>query len=250
MAAVDILKNKSLIPIIVSWKSINEAGKNTAIYNNVFSSPLILDPSKAYGIALETLDTYYSFPNMDPSNNIFTYTKGGVATTLTLPIGTYDISTIASTISTMMGADAINIVISVVPAQLKTSIKIGPNFTVDFTVPNSINTLLGFNSEILYPATNISENIANINVTNTVFVNCDLITSSYVNGINSPVIYTFFPDVTPGYKIVKESNNLNFVKINKTQINSIKVWLTNQNGVLLNFRGETITIRFYICELF
>ena len=239
-----------LFPIIMNWKSSFEPSRNTSVYENSFPSVINLDPYKTYGIAVESIDTYYSFPNIkDGINNVFKYSKNGTDVTLKIPTGCYDIDNINSTIKDLMGADGGQITISQIVPQLKSSITIANNFTVDFTAPNSINSILGFNSQVLNAGLHISENIVNINSTNSIFVNCDLISTSYVNGQNSPVIYSFFPNVPPGYKIIKELPRLDFIPINKSQINSIRVWLTDQDGNYLNFRNETITIRFYLGEL-
>ena len=239
-----------ITPIIMSWNSIYELPKNTAVYENNFPTPIILDPNHTYGIAIESIDTYYSFPNIKEGvNNVFTYTKNAVETILHLPTGCYDISTINSTVKDLLGADANEITISSVIPQLKSNITIGANFTVDFTKPNSVNEILGFDAKILNAGSHVSDEIVNINKTNSIFVNCDLISESYVNGLMSPVIYTFFPNVAPGYKIVKELPRLDFLKINRTQINTIKVWLTDQNGDYLDLRGETVTVRFYLGKL-
>ena len=44
-----------------------------------FKPPFQLDKKKDYEIALINLETYYSFPNIDNSNNCFTYTPGANA---------------------------------------------------------------------------------------------------------------------------------------------------------------------------
>ena len=41
-----------------------------------FKPPIQLDKKKDYEIALINLETYYSFPNIDRSNNCFTYSPG------------------------------------------------------------------------------------------------------------------------------------------------------------------------------
>jgi len=65
----------------------------------------------------------------------------------------------------------------------------------------------------------------------------------------APVIYSFFPNVAPGYKIVRNVENPIYLPVNKTQINNITVWLTDQSYNPLNFRGETITIRFHLRKI-
>ena len=46
---------------------------NKSSFKTRFYPPLQLDRDKKYEIALVNLETYYSFPNIDDSNNIFTY---------------------------------------------------------------------------------------------------------------------------------------------------------------------------------
>ena len=240
-----------IAPIIVTWKSIYEPPNNTAVYENNFPTPITLDPSKTYGIAIDSIDTYYSFPNIrDKYNNRLNYFNGSMWKDIYLPTGCYDIETINSTIKSLLGPDKDKITISAVNPQLKCLITIAPGYQIDFDEPYSINEVLGFKAEHLASGEYIGEEIVNINNTNSIFVNCDLISNSFVNGLPAPVIYTFFPNVPPGYKVVKELPRLNFIKINKfNQINSIKIWLTDQENNILNFRGETITIRFYLGEL-
>ena len=44
-----------------------------------FKPPIQLDKKKDYEIALINLETYYSFPNIDRSNNCFSYSPGANA---------------------------------------------------------------------------------------------------------------------------------------------------------------------------
>ena len=78
-----------------------------------------------------------------------------------------------------------------------------------------------------------------------IFVNVDCINESYINGTSSPV-YSFFPNVGPGYKIIQSPNNLVYLPLNKKGLYSIKTWITDQNSNLLNLRGENVAIRFHI----
>ena len=46
---------------------------NKTRFKTWFNPPIQLDKKKDYEIALINLETYYSFPNIDRSNNCFTY---------------------------------------------------------------------------------------------------------------------------------------------------------------------------------
>ena len=56
---------KNSLQIIVS--------NNKTRLNTRFNPPIQLDKTKQYEIALVNLETYYSFPNIDASNNYFRY---------------------------------------------------------------------------------------------------------------------------------------------------------------------------------
>ena len=52
---------------------------NKTGFTTWFKPPIQLDKKKDYEIALINLETYYSFPNIDRSNNCFTYSPGANA---------------------------------------------------------------------------------------------------------------------------------------------------------------------------
>ena len=76
------------------------------------------------------------------------------------------------------------------------------NYEVDSGEDKSINSLLGFHSKLYTSGFNESENMISILTINSILVNIDIISGSYVNGSTQPTIYSFFPDVSPGYKII------------------------------------------------
>ena len=68
---------------------------------------------------------------------------------------------------------------------------------------SSIHATLGFNSQTLSPGYHEGENPVNILSVNSILVHCDIISGSFLNGGREPVIYSFFPNVSPGEKIVE-----------------------------------------------
>ena len=72
------------------------------------------------------------------------------------------------------------------------------NYEVDFRNGKSINSRLGFHIKLYTSGFHKSENMANILTINSILVNIDIISSSYVNGSTQPTIYSFFPDVSSG----------------------------------------------------
>ena len=132
-------------------------------------------------------------------------------------------------------------------ATLRCKIKLTANAAIDFTFPNSVNNILGYNSEIISGAGNhYSDNIVNIQPINSINVNVDCVTNSYINGKQSTSIFGFFPTVSPGFKITIDRQTPTFLPFTGSSLTSITIWLTDQNGNLVNFRGENITARFYL----
>ena len=93
--ALDLLKiiakntaHKTSFQVIVSGDKSN--------FNTLFNPKIELDKEKVYEIALVNLETYYSFPNIDDSNNVFVYShdQGQTWTKIKIPIGSYEIDDI------------------------------------------------------------------------------------------------------------------------------------------------------------
>ena len=83
-----IVKNtahKTSFQIIVSG---NESSFNTRL-----NPTLQLDRDKEYEIALVNLETYYSFPNIDETNNVFVYSpdNSNLWVKIKIPVGSYEI---------------------------------------------------------------------------------------------------------------------------------------------------------------
>ena len=117
---------------------------------------------------------------------------------------------------------------------------------VDFNIPNSIRTVLGFDAKIYPKGRHLSEHTVNIMRVNSIFVHTNVIGSTYVNGSESPVIYSFFPDIPPGGKIIVEPRVLIYLPVSISVISRLTSWLTDQNNVPLNLRGEELTIKYHL----
>ena len=123
-------------------------------------------------------------------------------------------------------SDKDNIEISANTNTLKSEMIIKNNCEVDFRRYNSINSLLGFYSKLYTSGFNESEIMVNILTINSILVNIDIISGSYVNGSTQPSIYSFSPDVSSGYKIIENPHNLLYLPITADTIDSITIWLT------------------------
>ena len=222
------------------------------VFTTRFNPPIQLDKNKQYEIALVNLETYYSFPNIDASNNYFRYSPDAGVTwfEIYIPEGSYDIVDINDTVQQKMRQnghyDSANITISANSNTLKSVLILENDYQVDFRQLNSISKLLGFNNDIYTLGFQESENVVNILSINSLLVNLDIISGSYVNSSTQNTIYSFFPNVSPGYKIVESPINLVYLPITLDTIHSLETSITDQDGNQLNLRGETLTMRFHI----
>ena len=66
-----------------------------------FEQPIKLDPKRQYELALLNLETYYSFPNINETNNKLRYRINATSKwqTVEIPVGSYEISAIGDVIS-------------------------------------------------------------------------------------------------------------------------------------------------------
>ena len=76
------------------------------------------------------------------------------------------------------------------------------NYEVIFRKYNAINSLLEIHSKLYTSGFLKSENMVNILTINRILVNIDIISDTYVSGSTQTTIYSFFPDVSPWYKII------------------------------------------------
>ena len=78
------------------------------------------------------------------------------------------------------------------------------------------------------------------------YVNCDLINNRYSNGKSSTALYSFFPFVRPGAKIVEKASHLVFLALNRRVLSSITFWISDQDNNLIDFRNQNISIRCFL----
>ena len=129
---------------------------------------------------------------------------------------------------------------------LKSVLILEEDYQVDFNHQNSLAKVLGFTGAKYTKGFHESENVVNILSINSILVNIDIISGSYVNGMTKNTIYSFFPKVSPGYKIIKKPVNLVYLPITLDTIDSLTVSITDQDDHLLNLRNEKLTNRFLI----
>lgn len=119
---------------------------------------------------------------------------------------------------------------------------------IDFTQPNTIGPLLGFHNDkkLIANVVHESQFPANILKVNVIRIECGIVQGSYLNNQPSHTIHEFSPRVPPGYKIVEVPQNVIYFPVTVKSIQTLGISIVDQNNRLINFRGETITVRLHI----
>ena len=205
-----------------------------------------------YEIAFTSLETYYSMPNVDSSNNTLQVAKiGDPWTTLTVETGCYGLMHLNKEILRQLDGmgmpKAVNFKANY--NTFKCIMIIAAGYKVNFTDNRSMGTILGFESKS-YEAKGqkrfTSEHMVQILTVNSILIHCDLAGGSYLNGRKVPIVHSFFPDVEPGDKIVEKPVEYIYLPISSDIIRHMTVWLTDQDQNLLDLREEVLTIRFHL----
>lgn len=214
--------------------------------------PIILNDNDEYAIALLNFETFNSIPNVDSSNNKF-YLVGTKEPIVTIPEGSYEIDDINEYLQTELRKHDISLSIIGYTTTLKTRVKC--NKLIDFSPKDSLAQLLGFQNRSLDSTEEMSDQPPDIFKVNAICITCNLVSGAYMNGSDGAeareahIIHQLFPNVPPGVKIVEKPSNLIYLPINTRIIDSISLHIVDQNGDLVNFRGERVTVRLHLRKL-
>lgn len=201
----------------------------------------ILKSIESNDIDLYDLDKVISFNEKD--NELIYYEEKIIE----IPTGSYEIEDINTYLKNALGADS------------KFSLKVNNNtlksviyckYHINFNHKNSIGSLLGFSQRVL-KSSKVHESDKPINIlkVNAIRIECNITTGAYMNNKPAHTIHEFFPMTSPGYKIVEVPKNVIYLPVTVRSIHVLNINIVDQDNNLINFRGETITIRIHIKKL-
>lgn len=217
---------------------------NSSVLEANFFPPLVLDGS--YDIGLVSFLSFNTIPNVDYSNCRFHYTDSKF---IDIPIGSYEIVDIAKVINEQINKkytkdDAI---LTIDINENTMNCVLTCTKRINFKKHRSIGSLLGFiNCFVEANVSTESNSPVNISKINAIRVECNITSSSYLNGAREHVIHEFFPNVKPGYKIVEIPKNIIYLPVAVQTIDHLSLQIVDENKKLVNFQGETITIRVHL----
>ena len=98
----------------------------------------------------------------------------------------------------------------------------------------------------LIPVSYKSDKPINITGIDKVYLKCDCIQGSIVNGVREPILYCFALSSKPGHKVYKDPRIKLFKKINKSVLSHIRFFLEDDDHKPVDFNGQTIS---FTCQL-
>lgn len=215
-------------------------GKSSELTANYFPP---IELSGDYVCGLVDFNTYNSIPNVDHKNNLFHIGDHEIE----IPIGSYEVDDIIAYICSKYAIldPKKNLVINANNNTLKIEV-FSEKDTIYFNRDRSIGSLLGFKTKLKPNQVHVSENPINISRVNVIRINCNLIMDSYINNMSAHTLHQFDNNVAPGYKISEIPRTLIYLPINTKRISTLSINIVDQDGELINFREETITLRIHL----
>ena len=238
-------------------------------FKTIFDKPITLDQNKTYLIGLDKIDTmtssWYNINEEYKNNKIRFGTLSSNKDTFDITYyniefssGSYTYDNINEYIQDTLilygkDKDAFKLVFDYAKFKCKLVVKSG--FVLDLSKSTFCN-LIGFEDKV-YGYINKLENSTywgtkTPNITNsvdTIYIHCDLISNSIVDGKYSDVIYKFSTaNLERSFPFSMQPQRVRFNEINKSIINSITIYITDVYGRIINLNGVDVSFSFIIKE--
>ena len=112
-------------------------------------------------------------------------------------------------------------------------------------------TILGFNPGWDYKHYNkyVSQKILNLGSTNKINLKCDCIDGSIQDGVRQPILFSFVLDKPAGYKVFCEPETIHYKKINKSVLNTITLYLEDDDNKEVDFNQETLNFSLQMIKI-
>ena len=219
-----------------------------------FYEPIVIPTDEFEAkLGLKSFSTYNNIPNIEEgaNNSLKIKVPGHEYKVFSLDTGAYELGMIGSQIVewiklTYPKLDKVEDNFKLIgnEATSKAEFVLKDGYGVDFSVQSSMYELLGFDKDQKIEGAEryVAKRIINIvNVTQLVF-NCSLTESNFVNGQESPFLYNCGIDVPVGYRLFRELTDISYKRLTTSQISHIRLWIVDQDGAPVNLRKDKLTV--------
>ena len=235
--------------IVLSSYSVKKQGNNKPEnFVTRFNKPIVLDSNIEYLIGLNRIiNMSFTWFNLNPdyNNQLIKYSSDAGSTfhDITFPSGVWNYSDFDEHIKeiTKTGDDndpTYPITLEFDSTTFRVTVTLATNYQLDLTHSN-FNDLIGFDKKVIKDAVNIGDRVPNLSQdTDILNVHCDLLNTSLVDGDESDIIYSFSTSVLqPSYSFTLEPRRVTYSPVNKQQISSIRIYITDGKRRLINLNG-------------
>lgn len=230
-------------------------------YGNIISTdtihpPIQLDPALRHSIGLVGLYTCNTVRNILIGNNKFYYDNN----VITIPTGCYEIDEINSYIKSEIKrqkraaagggggkkqnkeTDGESETFKLRPNNNTLKCEIESIYTIDFTKPDSIGSMLGFSPQILEPnKKHISDKDIEIINSSNIYLDTNITGGAYRNNVSCHYIFEFGLTVAPGYNLVEIPKKILYLPVTVREIREINIRLVDDRGFLVPFSNHSKT---------
>ena len=237
--------------IVLSSYSVKDEGNNTPQdFITKFNRSLILDSNHQYAVGLNRIiNMSFTWFNVNSSygNQLIKYSSdnGSNFNDIILPPGVWNyksfneyIKNITKIVHDGNKENEYPITLIFDNTTFRVTITIANNYELDLTASN-FNDLIGFDKKVLKSGNNTGVRVPNLSQdTDILNIHCDLINDSLVDGEDTDIIYSFSTSVLqPSYSFTIEPRRVTFNPINKNNIDSIRIHITDGKRRLINLNG-------------
>lgn len=122
--------------------------------------------------------------------------------------------------------------------------------SADVELTPELSLMLGFDRTSFKAGESyISKHLVNIFSVTSINVELNLAQGALINGKQSHSIHSFFPSTQPGFKLIESPQTVIYHPVQGETINFIQIRIVDQLGRLINFRGESVTVRLHLKKL-
>ena len=222
--------------------------------SNDFYEPIVI-PTEEYEakLGLKSFSTYNNIPNVEEkrNNSLKIKVPGHEYKSFSLDTGAYELSMISVQIIEWIKLEypelekvEENFKLTGNEATSKAEFIFKGDYGVDFNVQSSMHELLGFDKDLKIQGTGkyVAKRIINIVTVTQLVFNCSLTESNFVNGRKSPFLYNCGINVPVGYRLFRELSDISYKSLTTSQISHIRLWIVDQDGTPVNMRKDKLTM--------
>ena len=219
-----------------------------------FYEPIVIPTDEFQAkLGLKSFSTYNNIPNVEvgKNNSLKVKVPGHDYKVFALATGAYELSIIAIQIvewiklqyPTLEKVEE-NFKLMGNEATSKAEFIFKGDYGIDFDVQSSMHDILGFDKDQKIEGTGkyVAKRIINIVTVTQLVFNCSLTESNFVNGRESPFLYNCGINVPVGYRLFRELTDISYKSLTTSHIPHIRLWIVDQKGTPVNLRDDDLTV--------